>query len=564
MEDAIINILIVNPSHSETNELSSYIKKPGHNIIETSSISEAEDFISKIDLGIILIAQNTKKVDWKKFISQTNYKNSYRECFILVTGDENENSNIDQLYQLGISDFIEKPFSKIKVTSKINNFKRLYHKNKTIVNLLENILPHRVLIEFEQHQKYTPKKHTNCSILFADFIGFSQKALQYKPLDLLNILDYYFSSFDSIFEKYQIEKIKTIGDSYMAVGGLHSDSTATEIKMALAALEIKNFIEADIVQRKAAKKDFWEIRIGIHTGDLIAGVIGRKKFAFDVWGDSVNIAARCEQHALPNKINVSEHFKQKIEAYFNFTQRGKVLTKNGREIQMFGLENLKPEFRETIVEGKPNQKIRTLAELPEIDFEGIRTYVMETLREKLDPNLAYHSINHTVKVEKAVIKYCKLEGIEGSNLLLLRTAALFHDTGFLTEYQQNESIAVDHFKSVATKFGYNKQQISFIEQLILATSKNIRPKNIFEEIICDADHDYLGRRDYHLTANHLRRELSVFGQTLSDKEWLEKQINYLDHEHRYFTNSAKNIRQAGKEKRIAELKAKLASLNLKK
>jgi adenylate cyclase len=564
MEDAIINILIVNSSQSEAEVLSHSIKKPGHNVIVVESTLAAERVIAKIELAIILISSEISDINWPSFISNTNHKNSYKECFIIVTGSFSDTPFLDKLFEIGISDFIEKPFSKIKIDAKINTFKRLYHKNKTIVNLLENILPHRVLTEFSQHQKYTPKKHKNCTIIFTDFIGFSSKALDYKPLELLKMLDYYFSSFDAIFEKYQIEKIKTIGDSYMAVGGLHAGKKHFEISMALAAIEIKLFIEHDIAKRKAKKQDFWEIRIGIHTGDLIAGVIGQKKFAFDVWGDSVNIAAMCEQRAQPNQINVSETFKSKIEQYFDFTDRGAVDIKHGRKIRMYTLNKIKSAYSESKIGTLPNQKIRKLANLPIINFEGIRTYVLDTLKADLNPNLTYHSITHTINVEKAVSKYSKLEGISAKELILLRTAALFHDTGFLTDYQQNEAFAVNFLRSTAPQYGFTTEDVNFMSDIILATSKNVSPSNLFEQIICDADHDYLGRKDYHLTAANLRSELSLFGTELTDEEWLQKQISYLEFEHVYYTNSARNIRQEGKEKRIIELKAMLASLHFKK
>ena len=562
MKDAIINILIVNPLKDEANLFVSFLKKPGYNILVSQTTEQAEVIFSKIEIGIILISNKIEKIDWEKFVQLVGNKNSYTECFIIVTGDNLNHA--DELFEIGITDFIEKPFSKTQISAKINNFKRLYFKNRKIVNLLENILPNTVLAEFKQHNKYTPKKHKQCVILFTDFIEFSKKAYILKPQELLKLLDHYFSEFDSIFEKYNIEKIKTIGDSYMAVAGLDEENPANNIKMALAALEIRSFIEKDHIDRQAKNLDYWDIRIGIHTGDLIAGVIGRKKFTFDVWGDSVNTAARCEQHALPNQINISEVYKNKIEPYFMFTDRGLVEIKHGEKIKMFLLNQINSEF---CIEGNnlvANKGFREIAKLPKLDFLGIRNYVLTTLAEKLDEKLLYHSITHTINVEKAALKYAKLEGISAKETILLRTAAIFHDIGFLNEYQQNEAHAVELLCKIAPQYGYSSDDIKFIEKLILATASSVQPQNIFEKIICDADHDYLGKKDYHLTAKHLRHELQDYGQSLTEEQWLNRQIDYLQSKHQYYTNSALNIRQAGKEKRIEELKKMLASLHLKK
>ena len=564
MNDAIINILIVNPSAEESNLLMGFLKRPGNNLIVSSTVEKAIEIFSKIDIGIVLISNETVDINWKDFIHFVGNKNSYSECFIIATGSNLTKHSFDKLFEIGITDIIEKPFTKPQTLSKINNFKRLYFKSKTILNLLENILPKRVLAEFKLHNKYTPKRHQQCVILFTDFVEFSKKALTLNPNELLKILDFYFTEFDSIFEKYNIEKIKTIGDSYMAVAGLHEDDFASEIKMALAALEIQNFIEKDIAKRKSENKDHWNIRIGIHSGDLIAGVIGRKKFTFDVWGDSVNTAARCEHHAPSNKINTSEVYKKKIEKFFNFTDRGAVEIKHGEEINMFLLDSIAAKYCSPKNNIIANTEFRSIAKLPQLDFYGIRSFVINTLTEKLDRKLLYHSINHTLKVEKAAQKYAKLEGISATNTVLLRTAALFHDTGFLDEYKQNETHAVALLSEIAPDFGYSKADIKFMEKLILATAISTQPTNIYEEIICDADHDYLGRKDYHITAKHLRIELATYGQILSEEQWLKKQIKYLESEHKYYTNSALNIRQAGKEKRIEELNKKLVLLHLKK
>ncbi|MFD1551312.1 hypothetical protein DNU06_12675 [Putridiphycobacter roseus] len=554
MQEAIINILIFNNNDQEIELLKEYLIQPSNNIFIAKTETEAKLILDTKHIGIVLLSTDISDINHLKFIDEISNINQNKDCFTIITGTVTDSAlHLVQGLNKGAVDFITLPFMKNIVIAKINVFKRLYFKNKTILSLLENILPEAVLTEFRQNNKYTPKRHSNCAILFTDFIGFSKKARDYSPQELLKVLDYYFSNFDLIFQKYNIEKIKTIGDSYMAVGGLNANEDETELKMTLAALEIKAFVKEDIKKRKQAGKDFWEVRIGIHSGDLIAGVIGRKKFAFDVWGDSVNVASRCEALAPPNEINVSEHFIRKIKDFFNCTERGPIEVKNMGKINMFLINDIKPEFKLDQQGLFANLTLRAKAHLSKIDFNGIRSYIIDKLTKELPKNLVYHSLDHTLNVEQAVIKYANLEGVDEEKIILLKTAALFHDSGFLVKYEKNENIGVQYFKEVASTYGYAKADIEFVSRIIMATARLRQPIDIYENIISDADHDYLGRRDYHITAQKLIQEMAAYGYVLTEIEWLEKQIDYLAHTHQYYTTSAKNIRKKGKQKRINEL-----------
>ena len=560
MDKAIINILIFNDNQEDIDCLTSFLEQPGHNIFVAKTKKEADQILEKRKIGIMLFSSEIEQLDSLAYIEKTTKNPEHKDCFIIVTGTQQEKTYklVGGLHK-GAVDFITKPFIKHLINAKINVFKRLHFKNKTILSLLENIFPEGVLKEFRAHNKYSPKKHDHCTILFTDFVGFSKKSLRYTPSKLIEILDYYFSQFDQIIHKYGLEKIKTIGDSYMAVGGLNNHDDNIEIKTTLAALEIKNFIIEDQEKRNYDAAKAWSIRIGIHSGALIAGVIGKDKYSFDVWGDSVNVAARCEQHSLPNKINVSEHFYNQIAPYFDGTDRGRIAIKNRGEIKMFFVEDIKKDYTIRKDSKLPNPWLRQLANLPTFDFDGLRTHIIQRLRSELDPRLIYHSLKHTLNVEKAVMKYGELEGLTKHELYLTRTAALFHDSGFLLQYDNNEHIGVNIFKSIANDYGYSEEDIKMVEQIILVTIANNEPQSICEKIMCDADLDYLGRKDYHITAENLFQERANYGIDLSEKEWLNIQINYLENIHHYYTVSANNIRNRGKAKRLSELKEKYAA-----
>lgn len=212
--------------------------------------------------------------------------------------------------------------------------------------LLLNILPAETAEELKTRGKSAARHYRMVTVLFTDFRGFTGLAESMRPNDLIAELDRCFLFFDDITEKYNIEKIKTIGDSYMCAGGIPIRNRSNPIDAVLAGLAIKRTME-DIKKEKEANGDpYWDIRIGIHTGELIAGVVGKKKFAYDIWGDTVNIASRMESSAEINKVNISGATYELVKDYFDCIYRGKVAAKNKGEIDMYFVNNIKPELSE--------------------------------------------------------------------------------------------------------------------------------------------------------------------------------------------------------------------------
>lgn len=168
-------------------------------------------------------------------------------------------------------------------------------------------------------------------------------------------------------------------------------------------------------------------------------------------------------------------------------------------------------------------------------------------------NLDYHSVDHTLKVEKAAKRLARLEGVKGDDLILLQTAVLFHDAGFIMQYENNEGFAISFAQKELPNFGYSKENIDVICEIIDKTRPDKEPETLLQKIMCDADHDYLGRVDYFIIAKLLRQEFKNIGRTFTDVEWLDFQIHYLQNKHQFYTRSALNIRQKSKKKRIEEL-----------
>jgi class 3 adenylate cyclase len=209
--------------------------------------------------------------------------------------------------------------------------------------LLYSILPKKIAEELKETGSVAPQKHKNVSILFTDFVGFTKVAEKSTAEGLLLSLDGCFYTFDSIATKYNLERLKTIGDSYMCVAGLPDLRPTHALDICLAALEIREFIN-QMRSDNDEQKPFWNIRIGISSGEVIAGVVGNTKFSYDVWGNSVNLASRMESSAREGGINVSRTTYDQVKKYFHFDELGVQVVKHNSQFEMFQLKSLREEY----------------------------------------------------------------------------------------------------------------------------------------------------------------------------------------------------------------------------
>ncbi len=206
-------------------------------------------------------------------------------------------------------------------------------------NLLLNILPEETAQELKQEGKVKARKYEAVTVLFSDFKGFTSYSENLSPEALVETVDFYFSRFDAIVKKHGLEKIKTIGDAYMCAGGLRDDNEDHAMRMVLAATEIVEFVEQTKNDISAAQMTF-DIRIGINTGPVVAGVVGTDKFAYDIWGDTVNVASRMESNSEPGKINISENTYELVKDEFRCTYRGEIEAKNRGGLKMYFVDSV--------------------------------------------------------------------------------------------------------------------------------------------------------------------------------------------------------------------------------
>jgi class 3 adenylate cyclase len=225
--------------------------------------------------------------------------------------------------------------------------------------LLVNILPPSIAEELKKNSKVQPKYAAAATILFSDFRGFTLLAERTEPAALIGLLDQYFTAFDDIVARCGLEKLKTVGDPYMAVAGVPAASRRHAIDACLAALEMQAAVARMKTMREKMRLPTLEMRVGLHSGPVMSGVVGKHKFTFDIWGDAVNTAALMEANGAPGRVNISETVAGHVKTLFELEPRGSVVAKHDRAHEMFFLNRLKPEFSRDLEGRAPNQNFAT-------------------------------------------------------------------------------------------------------------------------------------------------------------------------------------------------------------
>jgi len=292
--------------------------------------------------------------------------------------------NLEEAFEAGATDYIHKPIDKtellVRVKSTLSLFRlltgiikqaeqleiqsyelelqkrRVEAEKKKSDELLQNILPYEVAEQLKNKGTVEAKKYKLVSVLFTDFKGFTKLSEQLTTEEIVNELDICFEKFEEIIGNHYIEKIKTIGDAFMCAGGLPIRNKSNPIDMVLTGLQIQKFMNEYNAEKRKAGHPEWGLRCGVHTGSVIAGVIGKKKFAYDIWGDTVNTAARMETAGDVGKVNISGATYKYVKDLFDCTYRGKIEAKNKGEIDMYFVNGLLPEYQQEGDTSLPNSK----------------------------------------------------------------------------------------------------------------------------------------------------------------------------------------------------------------
>lgn len=418
-------------------------------------------------------------------------------------------------------------------------------------NLLARVLPTDTASELKEKGKVNSQRFQMVTVLFSDIEGFTRITEHTNPENLIDQLDKFFLYFDSVVERYRIEKIKTIGDAYMCAGGIPKKNRTNPIEVVLAALEMMQYMK-HITSSSSRNEKIWDLRIGIDTGPVIAGVVGRNKLTYDIWGSTVNTASRMESSGEVGQINISGNTYMFVKEYFDCTYRGVIPVKNKGDIHMYFVNGIKASLSNNFEGLQPNHAFNVQLQL--IRLGDLEEFILEKLEQGLPKNLYYHNLKHTVDVYTQVELIGRSENLGAEDILLLRTAALFHDAGHMIDYSTHEEMSVKLVREILPEYYYSQEQIDIVSQLIMATKMPPRPKNLLEQIMCDADLDYLGRVDFLPVSNKLYQELHEHGKVGTLREWNELQIKFIE-SHQYFTSTARRLRNVNKNSQLAKLRA---------
>mgnify|MGYP003393105826 CR=1 FL=1 len=208
--------------------------------------------------------------------------------------------------------------------------------------LLRNVLPDSIADELKAHNQVAPRFFESATIMFTDFQGFTRLTEQIEPKGLVEQLNQFFSAFDGIAQRHRLEKLKTIGDAYMCAGGLPVTNRSHPVDACLAALSIQDYMARANKQREKLRLPLWELRVGLHTGPVIAGLVGQRRFIYDVWGDAVNVAARMETAGGAGQVNLSEATMNRVKNLFEFEDRGAIEVKSKGPLRMYYIRRILP------------------------------------------------------------------------------------------------------------------------------------------------------------------------------------------------------------------------------
>ncbi len=443
-----------------------------------------------------------------------------------------------------------KVLSSLRIESKVEDrmelrLQSLAAEKESLDKLLAELLPEDTANQIKTKGKAKWDKYERATVLFSDIQGFTRIAEEMNPEKLIDELDTFFFHFDSVVEKYNIEKIKTIGDAYMAAGGIPQKNSTNPVEVIMAALEMQSYMQ----DLKTSRAEIWDLRIGIHTGPVIAGVVGHKKMSYDIWGDTVNTASRMESSGTPGKINISGITYGMVKDYFLCEYRGKLPVKYKGNIDMYYVNGLRPELSVDL-KGIPNRRFFLKLQLLRLgDLEDI---VFDDILTKLPKSIHFHRLEHARKVYNHSFLLCRSEEIEQEARLLVRTAALMLFTGLIQDYHNFESRSTVTCREILPDLSYSEKQIDQICNLILATKTPFKPNNRLERILIDARMDYIGWPDYTRVIKDLFKELTAAGSNINGQQF-KKQQQELLFNFEFYTVAAQRLREVSGSDQMSTL-----------
>lgn len=345
-------VLIVDDNKMELDLLMRRVEYYGYTAIPCDTGNKAIDMLKAGHYDLVLLQIIMAEVNGFEVLKQIKRNEAFRHLPIIVISPLKELDAVVRCFELGADDYLPKPFHSVIFKARVNDciekkklldreseyFNKLKLEKEKSEKLLLNILPDAIVERLKKGEEFIADK-ADASILFADIVNFSGLAERLNAQELIELLNKVFSIIDRLIDKYEVEKIKTVGDNYMAVAGVPTANKQHAEAVAHVALEILDAIEKLNREQNYSLK----LRIGINSGSVVAGIIGKKKFIYDLWGKTVNLASRMESQGVGNKIQVTEMTYQLLKNKFNFRKRGTIQVRGVGEIVTYFLTGPKKQ-----------------------------------------------------------------------------------------------------------------------------------------------------------------------------------------------------------------------------
>ena len=295
---------------------------------------KALKIVEKKPPDLILLDIMMPEMDGYEVIAQLKNSPATRDIPVIFLTGKTEAADETKGFELGAVDYISKPFSPSVVKARVHTHLELVKQRQKSEQLLANTLPEKVIADLKETGTSKPELFKNVTVMFSDFVGFTKMSTNIEPELLISELSDIFTAFDTIIAQNHGERIKTIGDAYMAVSGMPNEDPNHAKNIVQSATEIIAYLE----QRNSTSELKWQARIGIHSGPVVGGIVGTKKYLYDVFGDTVNTASRAETASDTMRITISQSTYDLVANAFRFTPRGPIDLKGKGELNLYFVE----------------------------------------------------------------------------------------------------------------------------------------------------------------------------------------------------------------------------------
>ncbi len=341
------HILVVDDNQMNRRTLVYSLEKQGHTVASAENGQQALDMIRTDSFDLVLLDIVMPEMDGYQVLERMKGDNTLRDIPVIVISAVDEMDSVVRCIKMGAEEYLPKPFNAVLLRARIGaclEKKRLRDQEQAYVwqlqveqerseQLLLNILPQPIAERLKHDQGIIADSFAEVTVLFADIVDFTRFSAHMAPKALVVLLNGVFSAFDQLVEQHDLEKIKTIGDEYMAVGGLPTPRADHVEAVAGLALDMQTTMD----QFKGSDDRPLHLRIGIHTGPVVAGVIGQRKFSYDLWGDTVNTASRMASHSLSDHTQVTTAVYERLRDRYVLEERGTVQVKSKGEMTTYFL-----------------------------------------------------------------------------------------------------------------------------------------------------------------------------------------------------------------------------------